>query len=304
MKLREISPSDPITSRGIDGLEETCPLLMDVEFYSKSGPADSVKRAPEGNAPAANKITRSLNESVSSTPAARNYDPVTKKIVSYEASADVQLEDRNEDPEAELSVQTYLESWERGYALQNLFINGDIAGDAEDFNGFVNIVDAGNILTDGTAVPVGGDVAKAQQQKAIETFLRHKERVRGGASHVYMNGTLKVRWVTVAKALGYYERIQTIDGLIETIGEVVIRSAGQTKAGGYFLPFTEAGTTSSMWFVRWGERVDCTVLTSVGLKGRYIGQEGSLIKNNFNLDAAMHLQNKHALYKSSGWSLD
>ena len=302
MLLRQMSPSDPVSLLALTGLEETCPILADAQFYARGGSADRVKHAREGTAKT--KITRSINEDNTATPPTPAYDTPAKKIVSYDATADVILEDRNEDPEAELAHQTYLESVEAGWELQQLMFEGDVAGDAEDFDGMRNLVNASWIFTDGVLVPVGGDSVLEAQQLAVEKFLQHSARVRGGAQFAYMNEYLKIRWLTVAKNLGYYRSSKDeLGNFIEQIGNVVIRGAGYAKAGTPLLPFSETGSSSSIFFARWGERRNLTLLTSVGVKGRYSGQSGNQIINNINLDATMLLQDDTALVQSKGWTL-
>jgi hypothetical protein len=87
-----------------------------------------------------------------------------------------------------------------------------------------------------------------------------------------------------------------------------VRGAGYQEDGDTLLPFTESvggdSNCSSMFFARWGERRDLTLLTSVGVRGRYSGQVGNFIINNVNLDAVLHLQNPTALVQSRGWRID
>lgn len=308
MLIQQVSPGDPVSNLAVLGLMKYAPILKDAEFYQKSGAADSVKRAASGTTKT--KITRSLNENDSATAGTRTYDPATKKIVSVEAKVDVVLQDRGEVPEDELAVQTSLECEEASWILQDMFFNGDSGTDAEDFDGMANLVQSGQTIntdTNGIQVPVGGDSVAGAQQTAIETLRQHMARVIGGASHIYMNEFLKIRWVTVAKKLGYYDRIQTIDGYIETIGGVIIRGAGYEKDGTPLLPFTETvgsnADCSSIYMVRWGERTNLTCLTSVGIKGRYVGQVGKFLTNSVDLDMTLHLQNYNALWKSQGWRL-
>jgi len=312
MLLSQISPNDPVSALALAGMlgdgllrPASCPILFDAQFYTKSGAADSVKNARE----AADKtlITRALNANNTATPPTPTYSPVTKRIVSFDASSDVLLEDRNEDPEAELALQSRLEAYKAGFVLQEMFFEGDNGVTPTDFDGMRNIVDASYVYEDGLLVPVGGDAQLEAMQLALEKFRQTAAIIQGGASHVYMNEWLKIRWISLAKRLGYYDRIQAFDQNIDTIGGIIVRGAGYNVDGEPLLPFDETvdGTAncSSMFFCRWGERVDLTVLTSVGMKGRYAGQIGNQILNNFNMDACLHLQNTTALVQSAGWRL-
>ncbi|MFQ5633080.1 MAG: major capsid protein [bacterium] len=308
--LRAISPSDPVSRLALEGLEQFAPILQDVEFYQRPGASDNPKKAREGTVPTS--IFRSLNEDNTATPPAPTYPAITKKIVSFDAKVDTLLEDRNEDPEAELAYQTRLEANEAAWILQEKVFEGDSGSDPEEFDGMRNVVAAGQILTtatNGLQIPTGNsDANVTAQQLAIEKLLNHISRVRGGATHLYANEDLINRLVTVGKNLGYYRTsIDEFGNQIERIRNVILRGAGMKKDGTLLLPFTETvGTSSdcsSIFMVRWGERVDLSALTSVGVKGKYAGQSGNFLINNVNLDMALVLQNDTALVQSKGWRL-
>lgn len=309
MKLREISPADPITSLVLEGFEKSAPVwTQDVEFYSKPGPADSVKRAKTTSTKT--QIFRALNNNNTAPTWAPTYDPVAKKIVSFDVKVDVALEDRNEDPEAELAQLTKIEAESVGYALQEKFFEGnsdESEGDPLEFDGLrILAANLGNIVNaENGNVPVGNsNTAISAQQLFIEELLRFFKRVRGGATHAYLNEDLKVRVLTVAKNLGYYRNSKDeLGNEVDMIGTVIIRGAGYKENGGLILPFTETGNTTSIFACRFGERVDLTCLTSVGVKARYAGQVGNFLINNVNMDAALHLQNRSALYQLKGLSI-
>lgn len=309
MLLSQISPSDPVTRAALDGILETCPILADVQFYSRTGPADSVKEAPESTD---TETFRGLNEDNNPTPGARNYLPYGKKIVSFDAKVDVILEDRNEDPATELAIQTRLEGRERGYVLQEAFFEGDSANESDEFDGIRNMVHASNIFTPDANVTLAlgnSDAHRQAQQIAYEEFQKGVRSIKGGATHVYMNGLHKIRWLTIAKELGYYRMSKDeLGNTIDMIGNVIVRDAGVKTNGTDILPNTETvnaeSNTSSYFFVRWGERVDLSVLTSRGLVGRYAGQIGNFYINNVNMDAVMVRQNKHAIKQMKGWQLE
>jgi len=308
--IQQISPGDPVSQLAIQGLMETAPFLRDCQFYSRSGSSDLVKEEREAETPST--IFRSVNEDNTATGPSPNYLSVPKKIVSFDAKVDVILEDRKEDPETELAHQTRLKANEAGWILQEKFFEGDSAVNSEEFDGLRNLVNTSwvyDIDTNGIQLTLGNsDTAVANQQKAIEALLKLFEKVRGGASHAYMNPFLKVRFLTVAKNLGYYRMSKDeLGNTIEMIGDVIIRSAGFKKDGTPLLPFNETvGTStdcSSIFAVRWGERVDLTALTSVGCKGRYAGQIGNFLINNVNMDMTLVLQDPSAIVQAKGWRL-
>lgn len=311
MLLREISPSDPLTNLALDGLISRAPVLQDVQFYARPGSADRVKQAREGTTAAT--YFRSLNETPNTTTAPTpSYATPLKKIVSYDAKVDRILQHRQEPVEDELAYQVQLESEEAGWTLQEKFFTGDDGSNAEEFDGLVNLVDAAWIkptATDGIVLQLGNsDAAVEAQQVAVEELLKFFAIVRGGASHAYMNEYLKIRWISVAKSLGYYRQSKDeLGNLIEQIGNTIIRGAGFKKDGTPLLPFTEtvgaATNCSSIYAVRWNERTDLTALTSIGLKVETPYQSGNLLIANANMDMTLVLQNVTALAKSTGWRL-
>lgn len=309
MKLRVISPSDPVTLAVLAGLDKSAlAFTQDVEFYSKPGPADSVKRAKD--TALASQIFRALNTNNTPSTYTPTYDPVTKKIVSFDTSVDVSLEDRNEDPEAELAQLTMIDAENVGYVLQEKFFEGD-TDQSEDELGFDGLrklaTDLGNVVAATNALaPVGNSDANfSAQQLFIEELLRFFKKIRGGATHCYVNEDIKIRLLTIAKNLGYYRLSKDeLGNEVDQIGSVIIRGAGYKENGDALLPFTEDGNTSSIFACRHGERTNLTCLTSVGIKARYAGQVGNMLVNNVNMDAVLHLQAPTALYQLTGLALE
>lgn len=300
-----LSPGDPVSQMALKGLRANAPILDDLMLVAKPGSAVRVKT--QRSATTKTLITRTLNSDNTPTAPTPTYDTPAKSIVSFDAKVDVIIEDRNEDPEAELAQQTYLEAFEAGWEFQDLIFHGDQGNVATDFDGFDNLVDSGWIFTDGLAVPVGGDAVIEAQQLAVEKLLNHAARVRGGAQVVYMPEVFKVRWLNAAKHIGYYRMGKdALGNEVDMIGNIMVKGAGLTKTGGEILT-TETlngdANTYSFWFARWGEGVDLFGITSVGLKGRYAGQIGNHIINNVNMDMVLELQNVTSLVRSRGWKL-
>ncbi len=311
MKIREISPSDPISQLALDGLIQSAKALEDIEFYARGGNADSVKEAGKGNT---TTIFRPINTDNTSTPPTRKDLPVAKKIVSFDASVDVVYEDRNMDAVAELAQETFNQAKTSGFILQEKIFEGNSAlENAEnEFDGLRKLTPAANkipIAENGHIVVLGNtDAAVKSQQLSKELLLQSLARVRGGATVVYMNDFLKIRFMSVAKALGYYRLSKDEFGNeIEMIGNTIVRGAGDKEDGTKLLPFNETvGTSadcSSIFAVRYGTRQELSALTSVGVKGRFSGQKGNLITNNINFDMAFVLQNPAALYQFTGWRM-
>lgn len=309
MNIRNASPSDPISQVALEGMLLHAPVLEDIEFYIKPGASDLRKQKRDGST---SQIFRALNANNSATPPDISYETVPKKLVSFDASVDVANEDRNEDVHEELAAQTRSEAISAGFIFQEKYFEADPASDEKEFSGLRALVHSDSILLageNGLEIPLGNTDAKlSAQQRAVERLLQHIATVRGGATHAYMNESLKTRLLTVAKALNYYRNSQDeLGNSIDMINNVIIRGAGYKESGAALLPFNEAvgnsADCSSIFLVRHGERVDLSAVTSAGVKGRFAGQFGNLITNNINLDMALSIDNKYAIVQSKGWRL-
>jgi hypothetical protein len=311
MLLRQISPSDNLTNVILTGLEKNAPALQDIQFYSKMGDADSLKKQRTGST---TSIFRPLNEDNEATPPSNTYDPIAKKIVSFDIKVDRVLEDRNEDVATELVTQSGLEAEDAGWILQEKFFEGNSSTEGSDeFDGLRRMVKNAWIKTAGTnglvAALGNSDAAVTAQQTFMESLINFFKLVRGGASHCYMNEFMQTRILTIAKNLGYYRQSKDeLGNIVDLIGKTIIRGAGYKKNGDANLPFTETvgenHKCSSIFLARWGERKDLSALTSVGCKAVYAGLVGNFYTNNVNMDMALALQNDTALVQVKGYSLE
>jgi len=312
MKLRQISPGDEVTTLGLNGMERGAPILTDAEWRDR--PGDLERKETKQGAQGGSTITRLINNDntpITYTPAYRN---VTKKIVSRDIKTDKIVRQRAGDPIIDLAERTEEEMFYVGQLFQAMCFTGDSGAVATDFDGLENLISYGRNLDANLTLPLGGDSVKDLQQEAIEKLLEHAENVitfgPDQLVHAYVNGSFKVRILSIAKALGYLSTVQKPDaGYVDNIigDKVIIRSAGLDSSGSYLIPFTETyngGNSSSIWFVAWDESgIGVHILTSQGLVGEYNGPVGNFYQNNFNMDAVMGVRNSNALIRSRGWKL-
>jgi len=312
MLLRQISGGNPLTSLIVEGLEFAAPILRDAQFYARPGAADYLKQAREGTAQASyfRALNASANSPTAPTPA---YLTPTKRIVSFDAKVDKMVQARGEAIENEIAHQAYLEAREAGWVLQEKMFEGDNGSVSTEFDGLRALVDSEWVFETGDGAGVvlqlgNSDEAVAAQQQAIEELLLLKRKVRGGATHFYMNDRLLSRWLTVAKHLGYYRQSKDeLGNEVELIGDVIVRGVGLKADNTEILPFTEtlgaASNCSSIFAVRWGERSDLTCLTTNGVEAADPYQSGNFWIVNCNMDMTIVLQDKTALVQSKGWRL-
>lgn len=305
-RIRQVSPGDPLSSAAIQAMAEVAPILEDIEFYTMSGTSDTIYEDFDASAKA--KITRSLN--ADNTPTAPTPVPqtLTKKIVSFDAKVDVVYEDRGYDIPTARVRQLQREARQAGFRFNYLMFEGDSASDAEDFDGLRKIAKTAYKNSNGVLVPVGsGDAVMQSMQISVEALLKEAKRLRALNPIAYMNESLKARWVTVGKQLGYYRNsIDQFGQEIERIGNVILKGAGYAADGSEILPFTETingGNSSSIFFVEWAEADKVTALTSVGFKAQDNGKVGSHYVINCNMDMSLGIRVPWSLVISQGWKL-
>lgn len=318
MLLRQISPSDPVTSTILDGLEFSAPILRTAQWYARNGSTDHLQRAREGTEQAA--YFRALNASANtSTPPTPNPITPEKKIISFDIKVDRAFQDRGDDLLADqLAYQSLIESREAGYVLQSKFFNADSGSVAAEFDGLIAQVDTGDAVQyqianngAGALMSLGAtnDEVKAKRE-ALIALINLIDSVQGGASHLIMNEDLKSRVIMISKEAGFYRtQKDELGDEVEMIRGAQLVGAGRSKTGAALLPFTETvdgvgANCSSIFAVRWGERVDLSLLTSVGVSASQPYVSGNFWIINVNIDAQIVLQNTRALVQSRGWRLD
>ncbi len=306
--LQSVSSANPVTRQFMNGLLETCPFITWFNGFYLVG--DDLDRMPtDVDNSARTKITRSLNEDPAQVTKTQAYTQITKKIVYARPSVDIALEKRGGTKRmaSQLADNTYKEGVQTGYALNEMFVQGDVSSDAEDFDGLINLVDSGKILTDGMYLPAGNydkDTAQ-QQQLAMEKFLATALRTK--ATDLIVNDDILARLVSVGKALGYYDEIREPAGRIDSLRGVRLHAVGKGLSEAALLPFnlTVSGVANCSQFIwlRAGERMNVTAPTTAGVHGEYTGRAGSYYKNTIELDMATGVEKTDALWLQKGWRI-
>lgn len=299
--LAQISPNDPISTGAVLGLSRHSSLFNLLDFSAVGG--NSVILQNRQYSPNTT-IFRDINEDNTSTPPGIDDQSVIKRIVSFDASADVTLEDRDIDPTTVLAQRTVEEAENASWLLQTAFIHGAYSAQTKSFDGLLALTPQANYKDTGKPCPVGNDndVVSAMQE-AIEQLLFLQQMVLGGATHAVVNDVLKVRFLTMAKQLGYYRMSKDELGAeVDQIGSLTLVGAGMKADGSYNLPFDASTKKTSIIVFRQGTKgLKC--ITSKGVVGRYTGQVGNKYVNNVNLDAALALDDSKGMFVSTGWSL-
>lgn len=308
--IRALSRMNPVAELVLSQFEEHSPVFNDIDAYTAGGNADSLKKHRDGIAQTS--IFREINNPPSRDKTTIDEFPIAKKIISGHTDIDKVYEDRNVDVMTELEFQTRQDAEVDAKMFHEKAWFGDSGSDSKEFDGIINLVPAARDvdLADELVLPVGGDASKAQQQTFFEEFIASQHVMPWSEFHCYMNEHFRLRMLTAAKNLGYYDRIQTPDGVIERIGKAIIRGYGYDASGDLIMPTVDGvgdedpeGTTS-FTYVKWGERTNLTFVTSAGLVADFNGMvDKRFFQNSWDLDGAFGLQNNKALYKLNGFGL-
>lgn len=306
--LREVSPSDPVSTRSLDWFEEAAPILQDAEFVVEGGDASRDKdRAGSADT---GGLFRDIGEDIADTPGSRNHRLTPKRIVRIAASVDSVTEDRQQDPDEELMIQVEEESYEKGYAFQEAYFNADNGSNSKAFDGLAAIC-AARSLVDTPASPItlplgNSDANRQAQQDAMEKLLVFFMWTR--ATHAYMPVQLKTRLMVIAKGLGYYQQTQDeLGNMVDQIGDTIIRSAGfaSDQSDEEVLKFNETvggnSTTASIFAANHSE-MGLKCVTSAGLVMRTFQRSDFLVAKG-NLDMNIVLTNTRNLRQYKGWAL-
>jgi len=308
MKLEAISPNDPVSRVVLDSFKEWAPVFNDIEAYQVGGNSDSMKKARDGQTQAS--IFRDVNNHTERARPTISDVPITKKIVSGDAGVDKVYEQRNQDVISELEYQTKKDAKEDAKVFQEKVFTGDSGSSASEFDGIFAQTPGARQETLSSAIilPVGGDASKQAQQEFFEKFILTHANMPYAEFFCYMPESYTLRLMTAGKNLGYYTEVETPLGKAVKIGKALIKSYGYKADGTEIMAPANQGVTghtltTRFTYVKWGEREDFTFATSAGLVGEYLGLDGKIYKNTWDLDGNFGLQDDNALYYIDGFAL-
>lgn len=308
--IRSLSTINPVSTIVLDQFELNSPIFRDIDAYIAPGNSESLKKHRGGKE--MSSIFRDINEEPIRDKT--TIDDVTepKKIVSGHTDIDVVYEQRNVDPLTELEFQTREDAQVDAKKFHEKVWEADPAVSAKEFKGIKTLVPAArkDTISGGLLLPIGGDASKAAQQAFFEKFIQMQSVMPYSVFDCYMTEAFRLRILTAAKNLGYYDRIQEPDGVIERIGKANIKGYGYGADGKPLYPTIDGSGdpdpngTTHFTFVRWGERTNLTFATSAGIVAEFNGLVNKqFYRNSYSLDGTFLLQNDNALYEIDGFKL-
>ena len=175
------------------------------------------------------------------------------------------------------AVQTAMKIKAATYKFQDAFINGDVAVDANSFEGLKKRLTGTQVITAGAnGMPVLG--ANDEARHSFLDKLDEAIGLVGRADAIYTNQMIKQKIISSARRLGFMDK--TLDGFgksIDMYNGVPILDIGTRPDGSYILPQTETvGTSnnaSSIYVVRFGQDVE-----EGGVTGLINGDAANIIK--------------------------
>lgn len=318
MRLNQINASDgqsgdspALRALAIAALTAAAPILNYAEFYQMVGNADKVAKAST----AAGGEVRAINTNFDVTETDVAFADAALTILGDMIGTDQALERRGYTIQSERARQ--LEGFCRGlgrFFTEQLIIG---SGTSNQLSGIKTIMPSGQILkyggNNGATVLLGNsDTNKTTQQAFIEALDELISMVSGGATVLICNDKVRARLqsvlreyvtiTTITDAMGQPMQLTTYNGI--PVLDAGFKKDGTTK----IITNTETlGTStsvcSSIYAVRFGERVDFSIATTNGLNVKDLGLDGNKYISSVEFDAGTLLQNDKAIAVMQGIKL-
>lgn len=310
MKLNQLNQSDgqasgnnpALSALAIAAMTAAAPILQYAEFYTMVGNSDKVTK----NSTAAGGNVRAINSNYDGSNTTVSFADVTLTIMGDTIRTDQALERRGYTIQSERARQ--LEEFSRGIGrfFTDQLINGD--GTSNALSGLNTIMPSGQVMkyvgNDGGVLPVGNsDSNKALQQGFIEQLDELIASVAGGATVLICNDKIKARLqavlreyvtvTTVQDATGQSMQLTQYNGL--PILDAGYKKDGTTKIITNAETLGTSSTCSSIFAVRFGERVDLSLATTNGLNVKDLGLVSQKYETSVEFDVGTLLQNDKAI---------
>lgn len=241
----------------------------------------------EGNAYAYNSEAtlpgvefRAVNAAYAESTGTVNQKTESLVILGGDADVDTFIQQTRGNLNDQRAIQTRMKVKSASYKFQDTFINGDVAVDANSFDGLKKrLTGAQVIATAANGLPVVG--ASDNDRHAFWDRVDELLSLVPGADAIYANASIISRMRSSARRLTIFD--QTTDSFgrqIQTYNGVPLIDLGTTASGTPILPQTEtqgtaAGTASSIYAVRYGVgEADGAVtgLTNGGVQVKDLGE--------------------------------
>lgn len=187
-------------------------------------------------------------------------NPKTEKltILGGDADVDVFIQKTRSNLADQRATQLRMKVKAATYKFQDTFINGDVAVDANSFDGLKKRLTGAQVITAGAnGLPIVGENDN-DRYAFFEVLDELIAAVKGRPDALYMNSMIVARIKSAARRIGKYETSRDEFGRkIETYDGIPLLDIGTKADGTLILPQTEtqgtSNVTSSIYAVRYGQ---------------------------------------------------
>lgn len=304
MRIQQVSARDTLTQQVVSQMISRSTVLTIAEFYQMVGNADNKRKA----ATATGGQFRAVDSDYAANQITPAFATPTLKVLGDKVQVDRAHERRGADVASVRARELLNFGQNLGRQFQNYFFNGDTGVSALQFSGLKVQMPAAQKITaaeDGHAIVLGNDsAAKASQQKYLELLDRLIESIDGGAQALFMDGILHARTTTIASAQITWEKSE-FGVPVAFYNRVPILPAGFDKDGNRILPHTEVvgasgAACTSVYAVRFGEGIDLSLATNVGVEVKDLGLVGVHYTHSVELDCDLAILNNKAVARLEG----
>jgi len=301
MKLQEISSKDTLTQQVVARMIQYSTVLEFAEFYSITGNADYTRKA----ASATGGQFRALDSDYTTGPVTPAFANPTLKILGDRVLVDRAHERRGNDVASIRARELMSFAGNLGKQFQNYFFNG--TGTNNQFSGLKLLVPGSQILSSGTnghQIVLGNtNDAKKSQQQFLEFLDMLIQMIDGGAQVIFMNGYVLSRLTSIAREQIDFQKNE-FGQPVPYYNGIPIRNAGFDKDGNLVLPFNETQGTStdctSIYAVRFGEAMDLTIATNIGVEVKDLGLVGVHYTHSVEFDVCPVVLNDKSVARLTG----
>lgn len=304
MKIHQISAGDAVTRQVVTKMIQTASVLNYAEFYRMTGNADYVRK----NASASGGKFRALNSNYPANVVSPSFANPVLKILGDKVEVDKAHERRGIDVASVRAAELLSFAGNLGKQFQNYFFNGNSQDNSDAFDGLKYIVPASQKITasaNGLAVDLGNsDTAKKKQQQFLELLDELIGKVTGGAQVLFMDVKTLSRLTSVAREQ-FTTTADEFGSPLYFYNHIPVVTAGYDNAGNRVIPHDEVVGSSgavctSIYAVRFGERVDLTLPTNIGVEVVDLGLVGVHYVHGVEFDTTLVLADNKAAARLEG----
>lgn len=179
-------------------------------------------------------------------------------ILGGDADVDVFIQKTRSNLADQRMTQLRMKVKAASYKFQDTVINGDVAVDANSFDGLKKRLTGAQVITAGeNGLPIVGE-SDNDRYAFYEALDKLIAAVLGGPDVLYMNSMILARIKSAARRTGRYETTRDEFGkLVDTFDGIPMIDIGTKADGTLIIPQTEtqgtSNVTSSIYAMRFGE---------------------------------------------------